>query len=106
MERQQSSTGVGLDAHVNVSLKFGELTNTLDMLADALKEADDKAKVMISEAVCKLRESGAQNLKAAAQAEEGHGEVTQLYNRTISRLQKAADKGDTEASQLLSEINP
>lgn len=106
MERQRSSTGMGLNAGVNVSLEIGELTSTLDMLASALKEADDKAKVMISEAVRKLRASGAQNLKTASEAEEGHGEMTQLYNRTISRLQTAADKGDTEASQLLAEINP
>lgn len=106
MESKQSSTSVGMNAGVNVSLKIGELTSTLDVLASALKEADDKAKVMISEAVCKLRASGAQNLKAASEAEVGHGEVTQLYNRIINRLQTAADKGDTEASQLLAEINP
>lgn len=106
MERLQNSSKVGLDTQVNVSLKIGELTSTLDMLATAITEAEDKGKDLITDAVRKLRAFGAQNLKAASQAEEGHGNVTQLYNRTVSRLQTAADKGDVEAVQLLAEINP
>lgn len=106
MEELQRSIGAEFGPHLNVGLKIDELTDTLDLLAKALHEADDKAKATIAEAVLKLRESGAQNLKAASQAEGGHGDVTQLYNRTIGRLQTAADKGDVEATKLLAEINP
>ncbi len=106
MEELQSSKGAGLGAHVNVGLKIDELKSTLDLLAKAIHEADDKEKAMITEAVLKLRESGAQNLKAASHAEGGDGDLTQLYNRTVKRLQTAADKGDVEATKLLAEINP
>lgn len=106
MKREQCSTGVGLDSRSNVILKIDELRPTLDALANALKEGDEKAKNLVSAAVRSLRESGARSLKAASEAEEGHGEVTHLYNRTINRLQTAADKGDVEAIQLLAEMGP
>lgn len=106
MKRESCSTDVGLDSHSSAILKIDELRPALDTLANALKEGGEKARNLVSAVVRTLRESGVRSLKAASEAEEGHGEVTHLYNRTINRLQTAADKGDVEAIQLLAEIDP
>lgn len=101
MEKQKASEGL---LNVNVDLNLGVLTSTLDSLSNALKETGDKAKSLISEAVTKLSEAGAKNLKEASHKEGGKGEATKAYNRTIKELQAATDKGDAKAKKLLSEM--
>lgn len=102
MEKKQGSEGIGLG--VDINLRLGELTSTLDKLGNALKETGEKAKGMISEAVGKLREAGAQKLKEASRKEGGKGEATEAYERTVKQLQTASERGDAEAKKLLNEM--
>jgi hypothetical protein len=102
-ENQTKSTGLGLGVNLDVDLKLGELRNTLDMLTDALKQTGDKATDMISGAIAKFREAGVGNLRQAAQQQEG-GEQSQLYDRIVNNLRTAAERGESEARNLLKEM--
>lgn len=104
MEKEKGLGNVGGLVDVDINLNLGQLTSTLDMLTNALKETGDKAKSTISEAVGKLREAGAPDLKKASEKEGGKGKATEAYHRTVAELQIAKDKGDKEAAKLLKEM--
>jgi len=94
--------GVNLDLGVDIDLKLAELRGTLNMLTDALRETGDMATDLIAGVVYKLREASVGTLKKAA-AQEG-GEKAEIYDQIVSKLQAAANRGETEARNLLSDL--
>ena len=100
-DTQAKPTGLGLGVNLDIDLKLGELRNTLDMLTDALTQTGEKATDMIAGAVNKFRQAGVENLQKSAG--EG-GEQSELYNRIVTNLKSAADKGEAEARNLLNDL--
>ncbi len=100
MQEEKSNVGLGVNVGVDVNLQG--LESAVGMLTNALKQTGDTATQLIGDAVRKIREAGAPKLKEASQG--GDSKVKNAYERTVSELQKARDKGNEEAKKLLSEM--
>lgn len=98
---QEKSTGLGLGVGVDINLRLGELRNVVDMLTDALKQTGETATDMIANAVRKIRETGTESFKEFKGQE---GEAGSLYDKTVSQLRQAADRGEQEARDMLNRL--
>ncbi len=98
---EQKPAGVGLGVGVDLNLQLGGLKSALDMLTDALKETGETATDLITNAVNKIREFGPEQFK---QFKGKEGEQGDLYDRTVSNLRKAADRGESEAREMLNKL--
>lgn len=98
---QEKSTGLGLGLDVDINLRLGELRNVVDMLTSALEETGETATDLIAGAVRKIREAGPENFKGFKGQE---GEAGSLYDRTVSQLRQASDRGEEEARDMLNRL--
>lgn len=103
----EKNMGIGLGnlgVDINLTLRLGEIKNTVDMLTDAIQQTGETATNVIADAVQKLRDAGVGDLQKSLGQGEGREERQNVYNKLVSSLRDAASKGYETAKSLLNEL--
>lgn len=94
--------GVSLDLGVlqlNITLTLSGVNSLADTLRQALEQSEEPLRENINKIVDAIRQLGPGELKKWA--EQGGQEEKSAYDRLVSNLQQAAQRGEEEARNLL-----
>lgn len=102
MQTDRNTLGIG-----NVLgglLDLSGIGTGVEELSEARRVGGEAGMQRARQAVRKMRESGAYRLREAARSEGSGSEASVLYDRAVTELRSASERGDDEAARLLSEM--
>jgi hypothetical protein len=94
--------GIGLGLGVDITLSVGGLRSVVDELNSVLRSTTETVTGTLGDVFSKIREMGPENIKQWGK--EGSEEQQGAYNELVGKLQEAANRGEDEARNLLSEM--
>lgn len=100
-KEESKGGGIGLGLGVGLNITLGGLRSVLDELDYALKSTTDTVTDTLSNIYNKIREMGPQSLQQWGSESE---EQRSAYDQLVEKLRSAADRGEQEARNLLSEM--
>ncbi len=98
-KHETSGGGLGVGLGVDLNLKLGQIRELVHTLNSALSETAGTVTGIVGDLANKIKEFGP-NFKKEAQ----QGGYEDEYNNLVSNLREAANRGEAEARNLLSEM--
>ena len=99
MLTQEKASELGLGVGVGLDIDLGELKSAVNALNSALAQSGVAVADLATEAIRLVRKIGIDDL--VMMVKEGSKEAAQLVGQLFTAMQKAAEKGVSEAGELL-----